>query len=106
MNKEQQLEIIDIKDLKPALKSTGSSTTNKATRAVPSRDNTVGSIDMCATALMKRAAGDHGPIIYQEIREQVVETVIESIAARKSNGYTQYDVRMAIGQALRDRLRI
>ena len=105
MDKEQ-LELINIKDLKPALKSTRYGTTNKATRAVPSRENTVGSIDMCATALMKRAAGDHGPIIYQEIREQVVETVIENSAARKSNGYTQYDVCMAIGQALRDRLRI
>jgi len=105
MNNEQ-LELINIKDLKPARKSTRYSTTNKATRAVPSRENTVGSIDVCAAALMKRAAGDHGPVIYQEIREQVIETVIESIAARKSNGYTQDDVCMAIGQALRDRLRI
>ena len=101
-----QLELINVKDLKPALKPTGYGTTNKAIRAEPSRANTVGSIDMCAMALMKRAAGDHGPIIYQEIREQVIKTVTESIAARKSNGYTQDDVRMAIGQALRDRLRI
>lgn len=80
--------------------------TNEPHRSVPSVDNAIGAIDMCAAALLKRATDDYGSRIYQVIRDDVIADVKECSAFIESRGVTQGDVALAIGRALCKRLNI